>query len=324
MRQVLISVIVPVYNIEPYVERCIRSILNQTYDNLEIIAVNDGSTDNSGKLCHRIAETDPRIRVINQKNLGLSEARNAGLRIAKGSYIAFVDGDDYIDEQMYEKLYEKLMQDRSDLALCNIRYVNENGQVIDENKFDLKDEILCENDFWEGYYGKLQIPYVVSWNKLYKRETFKGIFFDKGKIHEDEFVLHKIISRCGKISVIKEPFYNYVQRPESIMCSSYNIQRLQAMEAYNIRLAYFVEKNENFICSTMTRMLGVLLDAKEKLDFSDKANRKRYYEMVKVYKRNFRQCFSRLDMTVTMKSLLFLFCSPIYMYLRRLKMEKTK
>lgn len=326
MQNEMISVIVPVYNIEPYIEKCIKSILFQTYDNLEIIVVNDGSTDNSFDLCCKLAMNDPRIRVINQKNAGLSEARNAGLRIARGKYIAFVDGDDYIDEQMYEKLFERLIEDQSDLALCNVRYVDEKGQGWDKCgfRFDLRDEILCEDEFWKGYYGSLHIPYVVSWNKLYKREVFNDIAFNKGKIHEDEFILHKIISQCGKISVIREPFYNYVQRSGGIMNSPYRVQRLQVVEAYNLRLQYFVQKEINFINPTMLRILTSLLDAKENLDFSAKANSKQYNEMVKIYKKNFRQYFKRLNMAVIMKSLLFLSCSPIYLYLRKLKREIIK
>lgn len=325
MQQVLISVIVPVYNIELYVEKCIKSIIAQTYRNLEIIIVNDGSTDNSFDICCKLAINESRIRIVNQKNAGLSEARNAGLRIARGSYIAFVDGDDYIDEQMYEKMYERLIEDQSDLVLCNIRYVDEMRQGLDKSRFrfDLKDEILCENEFWKGYYGSLQIPYVVSWNKLYKRELFNGITFDKGKIHEDEFILHKIISRCGRISVIREPFYNYVQRLGGIMNSPYRAQRLQSVEAYNLRLQYFVQNEKNFINPTMLKIFTSLLDAKENLDFSDMANSKRYNEMVKIYKRNFRQYFNQLNMTVMMKSLLFFVCSPVYLWLRKIKRGKN-
>ena len=110
MQPDFISVIVPVYNIEPYVERCIRSILSQTYNNLEVIIINDGSTDNSGSICHRLALSDSRIRVIDQKNAGLSEARNTGLRIAQGTYIAFVDGDDYIDESGSRPLHQPTAQ----------------------------------------------------------------------------------------------------------------------------------------------------------------------------------------------------------------------
>lgn len=320
----MISVIVPVYNIEPYIEKCIKSILAQTYDNLEIIVVNDGSTDNSFNICSKLAVNEPRIRVIDQKNAGLSEARNAGLRIARGSYIAFVDGDDYIDEQMYEKLYERLMQDQSDLALCNIRYVDEMGQELDKDRFDLKDEILCENDFWKGYYGSLQIPYVVAWNKLYKRKIFKDITFDKGKIHEDEFILHKVISQCDRISAIKNPFYNYRQRSESIMNSSYSVQRLQVIEAYHLRINYFEQKRIDYIGSNILRILSELLVAQEKLDLSVAENGAKYKEAKYLYKIYFKHYFRKLNTKLIIKSLLFLYCGSVLKWLRWEKRKRVE
>lgn len=323
MSQELISVIVPVYNIEAYVEKGIKSILAQTYDNLEIIIINDGATDNSGNICHSLALIDSRIHIIDQENAGLSAARNTGLRIARGAYIAFVDGDDNIDERMYEKLYNRLIQDKSDLALCNIRYVDENGNHLDKNRHDLKNEILCEEAFWKGYYGKFQIPYVVSWNKLYRREIFKDIEFDMGRIHEDEFILHKIISQCKRISVIGDPLYNYVQRAGSIMGASYNVQRLQAIEAFNLRLNYFSQRELNFISPTMLRIIGELLNAKENLDFSVAINREEYNKSISCYKKNFVRYFNHLNMNVKIRSLIFLYCNPVYVMLRKAKRKLT-
>lgn len=324
MEQALISVIVPVYNIETYVEKCIRSIREQTYRNLEIIVVNDGATDQSGNICHKIADTDSRIQVIDQENGGLSEARNVGLRIAKGEYIAFIDGDDYIDAQMYEKLYARITSDQSELALCNIRYVDDEGQCLSAGNFDLNAGVLDEKTFWEGYHGNLHIPYVVAWNKLYKKEIFEDIAFDKGKIHEDEFILHKIISRCEKISVLTDPLYNYVQRSESIMGGAYNVKRLDAVEAFNIRLSYFAGKYKCFIRWNMLRTLGVLIDAKEHLDFSVEINKERYNELCKIYKKNFRRYISELDIVLIVKSLLFCYSRPVYMWLRRIIKEGSK
>lgn len=319
MQHELISVIIPVYNVEEYVEKCINSILDQTCNNLEIIIINDGSTDQSSNICHSLALTDSRIHVIDQENAGLSEARNAGLRIAKGAYIAFVDGDDYIDDRMYETLYNRLILDKSDLALCNIRYVDENQRCLDEKRYNLKNEVLCEERFWHGYYGQFHIPYVVSWNKLYKREIFKDIAFDKGKIHEDEFILHKIISQCERISIIKDCHYNYVQRAGSIMSTSYNVRRLQAVEACERRLIYFAQGDKKYINPTMIRILGVLRDAKENLDFSVETNRNKYNEMICIYKKILLKYFIHLKAAVIIKSLLFLYCSPAYMWLRRIK-----
>ena len=130
MKNLLVSVIVPIYNVEKYLRKCVDSILNQTYKNLEIILVDDGSPDNCGNICDEYALSDSRIRIIHKKNGGLSDARNAGLDIARGNYILFVDSDDYIDETMVEKLYEALEKEKAEMSLCSFVYVNDDGVPI--------------------------------------------------------------------------------------------------------------------------------------------------------------------------------------------------
>lgn len=237
----LISVICPVYNVEKYLPKCIESILSQTYENLEVILADDGSTDNSGKICDEYAEKNGRIMVIHKENGGLSDARNAGIDAANGAYIFFVDADDYIQNDTIEKLYNRIIKDGSDMAICNFKYVDENYSDIPEKniKTPINDELLSTRECLMKLGGFKHWYYAVAWNKLYKRELFKDIRFPKGKSHEDEFVAHYIIGKCGSVSCVKEPLYYYVQRTGSIMAESISMKRLQdASEALFDRARY--------------------------------------------------------------------------------------
>ena len=175
----LISVIVPIYNVEKYLERCVDSIVNQTYRNLEIILVDDGSPDNCPKMCDDFAKKDSRIRVVHKKNGGLSDARNSGMKIASGECIVFVDSDDYVDCNMIAKMYDVMLKDDSDVVSCGVKWVDENGEVISEPTVD-KNEILDTNEAMIEIIidGKLKQH---VWNKMYKTELIQDILFKKGK-----------------------------------------------------------------------------------------------------------------------------------------------
>lgn len=232
----LISIIIPVYNVEKYLDKCIDSVLNQTYTNLEIILVNDGSTDNSPAVCNAWADKDGRIKVIHKENGGLSDARNAGLSEAQGAFIAFVDSDDYIEADMYEKLISTIHQTESDIALCKFRYVYETEQysVFSADSFDITE--YGASDAISALIDD-RIRQVV-WNKLYKTQLIKDTLFDVGKFHEDEFWSYKAIGKAVKIAEIDYTGYNYMQRENSIMNKGYSIRRLDALEAKCLRQTY--------------------------------------------------------------------------------------
>lgn len=238
----LISIIIPIYNVEMYLRRCIDSVLNQTYRNLEVILVDDGSPDKCGEICDEYAEKDKRIRVIHKENGGLSDARNAGLDIATGEYVAFVDSDDYIDKDMYVKLYEAIQEADADMSICNFRYVDENGTCkFSNNDLPIKDEtlsgihILLNNMFDEKCWY-----WVVAWNKLYKRELFENIKYPFGRVHEDEFVIHKLFLKCNKVACVSKMLYNYVQREDSIMNQRNDKNRLDYIDAMLDRLDFYL------------------------------------------------------------------------------------
>ncbi len=235
----LISIIVPVYKVEQLLERCVASIMNQTYKNIEIILVDDGSPDRCPKICDELSGKDHRIIVLHQSNKGLSGARNSGLEIAKGKYIGFVDSDDFIHPQMYEILYYHMKKTDSMLAVCN--YMPVDGQAPDRGNlaaeqlaYRLYDagELMCKMYDPSYYY------IVMAWNKLYNRELFDGLRYIEGKIHEDEFAIHRILASCDRIVVVPAALYYYYHRFESIMGEGFSLKTLHRLEAYEDRLDY--------------------------------------------------------------------------------------
>lgn len=211
----LISVIVPVYNVAPYLERCVESICRQIYRNLEIILVDDGSTDSSGKLCDRLAESDERVKVIHKKNGGLSSARNRGLDCAVGTYIGFVDSDDYIDLSMYEILYQKLKQYNAGVAICSRYYESEDGKR--ETRFPItgKDRVMNAEEAIEEM-NFLRSFDMAAYDKLYRKEVFADIRFPEGKLSEDYFIMFRVFQQAGCICFTPQPLYFYIQREGSI------------------------------------------------------------------------------------------------------------
>ena len=235
----IISIIVPIYNVGKYLPKCIESILNQTFKNFELILVNDGSTDNSGVVCDDYAKKDTRIKVIHKYNGGLSSARNAGLYVAKGEYIGFVDPDDYIDKNMYEKLYRLCIDNNSDIAIC--RFNREiNGKI--QNK-ESTEEIIelnnmeAMNELFKGNLYRFSLC-----NKLFSKKCFNDVLFPEERIHEDLSTTYKLFANSKKAVYINYCGYIYVRRENSILTSTYNEKRLQAFIAWD-EIIEFIDKN---------------------------------------------------------------------------------
>lgn len=250
----LISVIVPVYNVAKYLPQCINSIVAQTYSKIEIILVDDGSADGSGGICNDYRIIDSRITVIHQENAGLSAARNAGLDIARGSYFVFVDSDDWIEPAMIEVLYHELKFYQSDLALCDFGKLSDRGTVYNEYP-QLKRECITREKMLECVV-KYDVRYIVAWNKLYKRELFAYLRYPAGKIHEDEFLIHQLIWKCRKISIIPDKLYNYRVRENSIMQSGMSVGRLDGFEALYHRYQFFQSKGIENLLPDLVRSIS--------------------------------------------------------------------
>lgn len=232
----LISVIVPVYKVEAYLDRCVESIVNQTYRNLEIILVDDGSPDNCPAMCDEWAKKDSRIKVIHKPNGGLSDARNAGMAIASGEYIGFVDSDDWLAPEMYERLANALEQDGSDIAACGVEMVWEDEtpscMLTKSGNCVLNREEAMRAIIEESW---LKQP---VWYKLYKADQVRDILFPVGKYHEDVFWSYQAIGRAEKVSVIDYVGYFYWQRSGSIMGEKYSLKRLDSIQAKCERQQY--------------------------------------------------------------------------------------
>lgn len=214
----LLSVIVPVYKVEPYLKRCIDSIRCQTYRNLQIILIDDGSPDNCGNICDEYTKKDSRIMVIHQKNEGLSGARNNGMLFAKGEYVAFVDSDDWIDPTMYEVLIDLLEKNDLDIAKCSVVSSDGNNehQILPHQKN--ADKIITEENVFELYYTEFLCK--VVWNAVYKRKIVNGILSPIGYISEDNYVSGRYLYRSRRIMITSKCLYYYYYNPKSITHSS--------------------------------------------------------------------------------------------------------
>lgn len=240
-----ISVIIPIFNVEEYLAKCLDSVMNQTYKNLEIILVNDGSTDSCGEICDNYAQIDNRIKVVHKKNGGLSDARNAGLDIATGNYIGFVDSDDWVDCDMYEFLMDLMMKHQADIAICRYRGIY--NQKIDDESTD--ETIICDGI---SAIRRILLPttedlhfnYGVV-NKLYKRDFFHELRFPVGVLNEDVYVTPKILYSSKQIVYKNVAKYNYlIERPGSIMNNTVNEKRVFDELAGYKEIEQFFESKE--------------------------------------------------------------------------------
>ena len=224
----LLSIIVPVYDVERYLPKCIDSILAQTFTDFELILVDDGSPDSCPALCDAAAAKDARIRVIHQKNGGLSAARNAGLDAARGAWIGFVDSDDYIAPEMYETLYKAVQSTGADLALCDYVKVDETGALCTQTHVAVPQKSLTGRELLQkAYWTTVQI----ACNKLYHRTIFAQLRYPVGKLNEDFFVIPEICLNTQKAVVVPDVLYYYVQRGDSIMGKSRTLRHYDAAEA---------------------------------------------------------------------------------------------
>lgn len=233
----LISVIVPIYNVEKYLNRCIKSIVNQTFKNLEIILVDDGSSDKSPEICDEWAKKDKRIKVFHKKNGGLSDARNVGLKAAFGKYIGFVDSDDWIADKMYEKLLQSINETHSQIAACSVEMIWENTK----KRKMLTPQINCVMEREEAQKALLEETILKQpvWYKLYEKSVLKDIWFEKGKLYEDDYWSYQVVHNAHKVSVIDYIGYFYMQHKDSIMGSGYRFKCLDVIEAYCNRYLFF-------------------------------------------------------------------------------------
>lgn len=250
-----ISVIVPVYNVEKYLQKCIESIIHQTFKDLEIILVNDGSTDRSLEILREYEKRDSRITVIDKANGGVSEARNIGIDIAKGKYLYFADSDDYMHSQLLEIMHEQIVKHGCDMTICDMCYVREGEKTKEENEIlDVKREeidsaiyVQTMEEAFSLMFRDKHIEFIIPINKLYSADLFREIRYPVGRIHEDEYTTYKLIYQSKKIVYITIPLYYYVRRRNSITTSAFSEKRFDRVLAFGERADFCIAHNMNVV-----------------------------------------------------------------------------
>ncbi len=279
-----ISIIVPVYNVEKYLNKCLDSILAQTFEDYELLLIDDGSSDKSGNICDEYEKKDKRVKVFHKENGGLSSARNAGIDAACGEYIGFIDSDDYIDNDMFEILYNSLIENHADISVCGV-YDCYNDR-IERNNVDGKLYVFSDQDaLREVLYGKRLQAFAV--NKLYKKEVFNEMRFPVGKIYEDSFLIPSIFANSEKIVLVSVPKYYYQHREGSITSFKFSEKLFDVIEASKLNLELVIRKFPSLKKQAMFRYLWAHFFVLDKMLLEDNyRNIKNYNQVKSVLKEN--------------------------------------
>lgn len=269
-----ISIIVPVYKVEPYLRKCVDSILAQTFTDFEVILVDDGSPDNSGKICDEYASKDSRVRVIHKKNGGLSSARNAGIDVARGKYLGFVDSDDYIEKDMYELLYDNIVKEQADLSICGVYdlYANREPKIL-KTQYMVLSKIEAMKMILEA-----KVVSVQAWNKLYKKEIFDTIRYPEGVITEDAAVILPVLDKTEKVVIDTQQKYYYFHRENSITSSRFGEKDLDTINVWKENEIWIKERHPELSSVAHTRTCWAHFIVLDKIVIS---NRERNYKGTK-------------------------------------------
>ena len=283
MKKDLVSIIVPVYNASKYLENCLNSILKQTYNNIEVILIDDGSTDNSLEICKEYKKNDKRIKIIHKENGGISSVRNLGVKESKGKYICFVDSDDYIEKDYVEVLYSGIKKYKTKLCFGGYRNVYNDGTAVDKfsNKTYKLSKVKTLNKLL--YVDGVDVS---PWSKIYEKSLFDDITYPEGRIFEDTATTYKLIDKCDNIAICDYPIYNYCIRSSSITSSKFNIKKMDWIIS-SIEMTHYLKKkykelNDACLAYMMYAHIGVL----SSLAMNDKNYKKERKELVLYVKSN--------------------------------------
>ena len=258
----LVSIIIPIYNVEKYLEQCIKSLINQTYRNLEIILINDGSTDKSTKICEKYKNQDNRIVFINKKNGGAASAKNEGLKIAKGDYITFVDSDDFIEPDMIEYMVNTIKKYNSDIIQCSFTNLYKNTERFKQDK--IVEQKISSKDFLELFLKKWDSS--LFWNKLFKREVIENVFVKEGRCIDDEFFTYKCVINSKSIVTSNKIVYNYRMRKSGVMKSESSQKQIlkdrvdYLYERYELVRKIYKDLDKSFLEHLLTYYLIISKD----------------------------------------------------------------
>ena len=290
----LISVVVPIYNVENYLCRCVDSIISQTYSNIEIILVDDGSPDNCPKICDDYKKKDSRVVVVHKENGGLSDARNAGIKVMNGKYVTFIDSDDYVEKDYVEFLYNLIEKYNVKMSICSYKAIYDTGTILtqaNDCEYTLtSSETLAKMLYHEDFN-------VSTWAKLYEASLFEKVEFPKGKIFEDALTTYKLVDQCDRIAVSLVSKYNYMIRNNSILTGAFSVKKLTLIDAYEEMGNYILKKYPN-LSKAVTRSrvythistLRQMVNCKPKLKEKEKEYRKYILKHGKIVLHDRRAC----------------------------------
>ncbi|MBU3180687.1 glycosyltransferase family 2 protein [Clostridium psychrophilum] len=300
----LLSVVVPIYNVGNYLDECIKSIINQTYANLEIILVNDGSTDNSLDICKKYSKADTRIVLIDKKNGGLADARNAGITVFTGNFIAFIDSDDIINLKMFELMLGLINKTKSDIAICSYTDFSDDKPINNRKLNEHHNVTYTGKDaVYNVYTGRNKNIQFIAWNKIYKRELFTNIRYPIGKLHEDEFVTYKVLYYAKKVVCSQAILYYYRQREKSIMHTTLSYRNLNSLEAYQESIDFFAQRNEKILCScAVNRALASTIVLYNRFAENQIYDKKIEQEIKKYYSKIIHKYLSNTDLSKIKKT----------------------
>lgn len=269
----VISIIVPVYNVGTYLRKCVDSLVKQTYQNIEIVLIDDGSTDGSGLLCDELKKIDKRIIVYHKKNGGLSDARNAGINVSKGDYITFVDGDDYLDTKACEVLISAAKRNQSRIVVAGLMLEWENGIVDKEKPLCDTERNMSSNESLKHIFEGRGYS---ACGKLYSRELFSEIQFPKGKLDEDFAIMYKLFIKSETITYIPDYVYFYYKRPGSITKSNFTVKKLDFVENAKDATKYISERFPDselservntFLCNRINMVIHLIIFDEDRLKY---------------------------------------------------------
>lgn len=313
----LISVIVPVYNVEKYLKECVDSLINQTYKNIEIILVDDGSTDGSSLICDEIAKKDDRIQVYHKKNGGLSDARNYGIEKAAGSYICFVDSDDYVEKDYINSMFQNIKKYNTRIAACGYCHLYENGGIKEINFQNIKK--IYYGDEAQKYLNIIGYFNVSSCNKLFEKKLFNDIRFPVGKKSEDWFVMYKLIEKANSIYYDSDSKYIYRQRAGSITKGSK--PNTDAMLAAKEVFAHF--KNNKIVKPYAAQSLAFAIIGIYNFELcNNDVSKKEYIDEIRCLKKEIT--YDELSISRKIQLYFFIHFSKLYDYLIKMYKKKRK
>ncbi|MBR3071813.1 glycosyltransferase family 2 protein [Fibrobacter sp.] len=313
----LISIIIPIYKVEPYLRRCLNSIVNQTYTNLEIILVDDGSPDSCPQICDEYAVKDNRIIVIHKRNGGLSDARNAGLNICKGEYISFVDSDDWVDEKYIEILLELAIKENADIAIGENIQTND---ICNKPNNISKIQIYSSKEALYHLFSQDHIAFTISCGKLYRKELFSNLHFPIGKYHEDEYTTYILFYHSKKIVYTNCILYYYFRHSNSITGSRHP---WDVLEVFEQRYLFFKDKNEKdllpllivplcwqLLCAYWFESNKTPIKAKKHLSDFQKYTQEESFSQVPLFHKFFLKIFSKFPF-------LYILCRKLPFHIRK-------